>query len=194
MNDGPGRPLLRSERLLLRPAERGDIETIVGWLNDADVQETLGVRGPLSQAGEERWFEHLQEEQGKSRWHFVVCLRADGRPLGLAGLDRIDTINGAAEIGASISQSSEWDKGYGTEVMEMLMDFGFGELRLHRIRLHVFTSNDRAIHVYEKVGFRHEGTEREAFFRHGRYLDVHVMGILRSEWEAQDRNRTWELD
>ena len=68
---------MRSERLLLRPAERGDIETIVGWLNDADVQETLGVRGPLSQAAEERWFEHLQEEQGKSRWHFVVCLRAE---------------------------------------------------------------------------------------------------------------------
>ena len=52
----------------------------------------------------------------------------------------------------------------------------------------------RAIHVYERVGFRHEGTKREAYFRHGRYHDMLAMAILRSDWEAQERSRTWELD
>jgi RimJ/RimL family protein N-acetyltransferase len=194
MADEGRRPLLRSARLLLRPGERDDLATFVRWMNDARVQETLGARGPLGLLGEERWFEELQGELGKTRWHFVVCLRADERPIGFCGLDGLDATNGSAELGIGIGEPSEWDKGYGTEAMAILLDFGFGELRLHRIRLHVFAGNDRAIHVYEKVGFVHEGTEREAYYHHGGYRDLHLMGILRSEWARLERPRTWEIE
>jgi RimJ/RimL family protein N-acetyltransferase len=78
--------------------------------------------------------------------------------------------------------------------MEVLLDFAFGELRLERVYLHVFDFNARAIHVYERVGFTLEATEREAYYRHGHHHDMHLMGILRHEWEAQGRPRTWELE
>lgn len=187
------RPILRSQRLFLRPAERDDIPTLLEWLADAEVGEGLATRAPWSRVAEESWFEELQKVQGKSTWHFAICLR-DGQPIGFAGLHSIDPLNGSTELGIGIGEPAEWDKGYGTEAMHILLDFAFGELRLHRVFLHVFDSNERAIHVYERVGFAHEGRLREAFYRHGRHHDMHVMGILRSEWEAQDRPRTWELD
>lgn len=76
----------------------------------------------------------------------------------------------------------------------MILDFGFGELRLHRVFLHVVDGNDRVLRVYEKVGFVHEGTKRESYYRHGRYLDTRVMGILAGEWRAVERSRSWEIE
>jgi len=194
MSDADPRPILRGERVYLRPAEQEDVELFAQWMNDADFVETLGGRGPLSIGAEQTWFDELQKDQGKRRWHFVVCLRDDERPFGVIALESVDLLNGSAELGLGIADRSLWDQGYGTEATCVILDFGFGELRLHRVLLHVFDGNDRARHVYQKLGFVHEGTERETLYRHGRHMDVHLMGILRSEWEAQDQVRTWELD
>jgi RimJ/RimL family protein N-acetyltransferase len=188
------RPILRSERILLRPAEREDIPVFIAWLADADVAEGLGSCAPWSKVAEEGWFDDLQKVQGKSTWHFVICLRAGSRPIGLAGLHSVDHPNGSTELGIAVGERTLWDQGYGTETMGVLLDFAFGELRLHRVYLHVFAGNARAIHVYERLGFRLDGVEREAFYRHGQHHDVHLMSILISEWAAQDRARSWTLD
>lgn len=194
MPESAHRPILRSRRLFLRPAERDDIPTFLTWLADADATESLGMRAPYSHAAEEGWFDELQKSQGKTTWHFVICLRDEERPIGFCALHDVDPVNGSTELGIGIGEPAEWDHGYGTEAMHILLDFAFGELRLHRVFLHVFDFNGRAMHVYEQVGFVREGTKREAFYRHGRYIDVHEMAILRREWEVQDRARTWELD
>ncbi len=194
MADAERRPILRSRRILLRAAEPDDLPLFVEWLNDADVRETLGGSAPISAISEETWFEDLQKEQGKTRWHFTICLRGDGRPIGFGGLHSVDSVNGQAELGIGIGDRSLWNQGYGSEAVGTLLDFGFGELRLHRVVLHVFAGNDRAQHVYQKLGFSHEGTLRQAMYQHGRHIDVHVMGILRDEWSSGDRPRTWEIE
>ena len=190
----PRRPILRSRRVFLRPAEREDIPTFLQWLADGDVSEGLATRAPWSRVAEESWFDELQRAQNKTIWHFVICLREGGRPIGFCALHDVDPVNGSTELGIGIGETSEWDKGYGTEAMHVLLDFAFGELRLHRVFLHVFDFNERAIHVYERIGFQHEGVKREAYYRHGRHHDMHVMGILEEEWSAVERTPTWELD
>ncbi|MCS4515774.1 GNAT family N-acetyltransferase [Clostridium botulinum] len=59
-------------------------------------------------------------------------------------------------------------KGYGTQVTELVLNFAFKELNLHRIHLTVLEYNHRAIKLYEKVGFRREGTYREFIHRDGK--------------------------
>ena len=71
-------------------------------------------------------------------------------------------------------------------------DAHFGELRLERVWLDVYDFNTRARRSYEKVGFSLEGTKRHALFKHGRYVDVLLMSILRDEWAARDRKRSWD--
>lgn len=184
--------MLCGERIYLRPAERDEVELMATWLNDAHVTETLGGRGPQGDSAEERWFEELQAEQGKSRWHFVICLRADDRPIGIVGLQSVDQVNGKAELGVAIGEPELWDQGYGSEASQVILDFGFGELRLHRIYLHVFAANGRAMRLYEKLGFRLEGTGRQAVYRHGARHDVQLMGLLHDEWQQSSWTRTWE--
>jgi RimJ/RimL family protein N-acetyltransferase len=188
------RPIIRGEQVYLRPAERDDVPTFVRWFNDAEVLRNLAMFAPMSQAGEEAWFDRMSAAQGKTAYHFVICLLADDRPIGTIGLEDIHPEDGRAEFGIAIGEKADWNKGYGTDALRAICDFGFGQLRLERIGLFVYEGNDRARRSYEKVGFTHEGTMRRAHFARGEHHDVHIMGLLRDEWMALPHRRSWELD
>jgi len=187
-----GRPIIRGEYVYLRAPEHADIALFVRWFNDAEVLHNLSMFAPMSEAAESAWFDRMLEAQGKTDYHFVICLLGDDRPIGATGLHAVDVTNGSAEFGIAIGEKSEWSKGYGTDALRAICDFGFGELRLERIGLQVYDGNDRARRSYEKVGFAHEGTMRRAHFARGEHHDVHVMGLLRDEWLALPHPRSWD--
>lgn len=184
------RPIIRGEQVYLRPSERDDIPTFVRWFNDADVLRNLAMFAPMSEAGENAWFDRMLEAQGTTAYHFVVCLLADDRAIGTIGLEQIDLKNGSAEFGIAIGEKSEWGKGHGTDATRAICDFGFAELRLERIGLQVYAGNDRGRRAYEKAGFKHEATLRRAHFSRGEHHDVHVMSLLRDEWLALPHRRS----
>lgn len=188
----PATPTLRGERVYLRPAERSDLPAFVRWFADGETTRWLSIRAPFSGAMEDRWFEGMLERQGKSDWHFVICLVADGRPIGTAGLHDLNLEDGHAEFGISIGEKAEWNKGYGTDALSAICDFGFGQLRLERIGLQVYRDNRRAQRSYARAGFTLEGARRNALFADGRHHDVLVMSLLRQEWLAQPRRKSWE--
>jgi ribosomal-protein-alanine N-acetyltransferase len=185
-------PSIRGEQVHLRPAERTDIDLFVRWFSDAETTRYLAVRSPFSKAMEEKWFEGMLERQGKDAYHFVICLTADDRAIGTAGFHHVNPEDGNASFGISIGEKSEWSKGYGTDALRAICDFGFGQLRLERIELDVYEPNRRARRSYEKAGFVTEGTLRHAHFADGRFHDVLRMSLLRDEWEAQARERPWD--
>lgn len=196
MTDQPAQPLpiLRGEHVYLRPSERVDVPRFVRWLNDAETTSYLSMRAPMSEAMEEKWFEAMVERQGKDQFHFVMCMLADDRPIGTVSLFAIDYVNGNAGIGISIGEKTLWGKGYGTDAMNALLDFGFGMLRLERLWLDVYDFNKRARRSYEKSGFVSEGIKRHDVFKQGRYVDVELMSMLRDEWAAQPRKKSWDLN
>ena len=185
-------PTLRGERVYLRPAEKDDLERFVRWFADGEVTRYLALRAPFSLAAEERWFDQMLGAQGKRDYHFVICLIEDGTPIGTAGLHGISGMEGNAEFGISIGEKAYWNQGYGTEALHAICDFGFGALRLERIQLQVYAPNQRARRSYEKAGFVHEGTQRRALFAEGEFWDVEVMSLLRDEWLAQERPKSWD--
>ena len=185
-SDPPGGPTppLATGLIYLRPAERTDVPLFVSWLNDLRTTRTLLMIGPMSEVAEERWFDQMLEHQGRDRWHFVVCRRADDRPVGVLDLHEVDLRNGGASLGILIGDPADTGQGYGSDALRALVGFGFDQLRLERIQLDVFDYNEGARRVYERVGFRHEGTLRHAVYRDGAFHDVHRMAVLRDEWPA----------
>jgi len=87
-----------------------------------------------------------------------------------------------AFVGLGIGETEYWSKGYGTDVMNILLGFAFTEINLRRVSLTVFEYNPRAIRSYEKAGFRHEGQLRQFLNREGKRWDMLYMGIQREEW------------
>ena len=178
-------PILHGRLVYLRPPEHDDIPLFVRWLSDARTTEFLSLRSPIGLAMEERWFEEMLDHHGRDRWFFVICRLEDDRPVGSLDLREIGPTNGGAGLGIVIGDPADTSQGYGSDAIGVLLDFGFGELRLERIWLEVFEFNERARHVYERLGFVHEATFRHAVFHGGRYLDVQRMAILREEWAGR---------
>lgn len=188
----PRVPIIRGERVWLRPAERSDIPTFVRWFNDAEATHFLMQRTPMSLAGEEQWFERMLQQQGREHYLFVICLLEDGLPIGTIGLHDVDHLNGNAEFGIVIGEKDLWGQGLGTDALNAIVDFGFGELRLERIQLECYAFNPRGRRSYEKAGFTLEGTRRRAHYQNGEYHDVLLMALLRDEWRANPRRKGWQ--
>lgn len=187
-------PIIRGRSVYLRPAEREDLPLFVRWLNDDATSRFLAIRAPLSMALEERWFESMLRQQGDEAYHFVICQLKDGQAIGATDLHEVDRDNGSAAMGIVIGEVDLVGQGLGTDALNALVDFAFGELRLERIWLDVYDFNPRAVRSYEKAGFALEGRFRRARFARGKHHDVLRMAILREEWEASERPKSWDLD
>ncbi len=186
-------PMIRGEHVFLRATERDDLERYTAWFNDARVTRYLLMDTPFSLTQEEAWFERMTAAQGRENFHFAICLRETGEPIGTIGLHGVDLKQGTATMGIAIGEPDLWSRGHGSDALRALLDYGFGTLRLERIALDVYAFNERARRSYEKCGFVLEGTARKALFRNGKRHDIQQMAILREEWAAQDRPRSWEL-
>ncbi len=179
--------VIQSGRVFLRPYENDDAEIFHKWRTDARVAAAASLGRPLSLTEATARIGRLTEEQGTDRYAFVICLLEGERPIGDISLFELDLAHGSAELGIYIGEPDEWSKGYGSDAVNALVDFGFGELRLERIWLNVWTENERARRSYEKAGFVHEGTLRHDRYEGGRFTSGHIMSLLRDEWLALPR-------
>ena len=81
------------------------------------------------------------------------------------------------DLGIMIDQ--DWrDKGVGTTLLRAMIDWCQNNSTVRRLELWVFPNNPRAMHVYEKLGFQHEGVRRKSYLKHGEMLDLILMGML----------------
>lgn len=187
--------MLYGDRIRLRAAERSDIPRFVAWFNDREVTRNLILSTPMSLADEERWFENMLNRPAAEH---VLVIEADTDqgwlPLGNVSFMNIEDVNRQAEIGIVIGEKSQWNKGYGRDVMRTMLRFGFESLNLNRIYLRVHADNLRGIKSYEHAGFQHEGCLRQAIYKEGVYVDMLVMSVLRDEWNAAHAKRSDEQE
>lgn len=149
------------------------------WFNDWDVVRYLGRRYPISHAQSLA----MLEPDPRYGWSigFIIETLLEGDPIGQVFLGSASAEDRSAELGISIGDKSQWDGGYGTDAMRTVCRFGFDMMHLHRIELGVYADNERAVHVYERIGFRTEGRRREMYFKEGVYHDTLIMGLLEGE-------------
>lgn len=178
--------MIYSERIRFRAVERDDVPRYVEWLNDPEVIAGLVINLPMASWDEMRWFENLSHRDPETRPMAMEAIQPDGswKHIGGVGLEGIEWHNRSASFGIFIGDKHYWNKGYGSEATRLALKHGFETLNLNRISLQVYETNPRAIRAYEKVGFVREGVLRQALYRNGKYTNVLVMSVLRSEWDA----------
>ncbi|HJY32179.1 MAG TPA: GNAT family protein, partial [Actinomycetota bacterium] len=106
----------------------------------------------------------------------------DDRLVGGIGLMDINHPDGNAQLGLSVYQQDDWGRGFGREMIVLALRYAFNELNLHRVWLTTSAFNERALKLYEKLGFQHEGRGREHILLDGTRWDIVYMGILRDEF------------
>jgi RimJ/RimL family protein N-acetyltransferase len=161
-------------------------KSFVNWTRDTEYWRLLAATPPYpwSQEGVKKFIEKDLLKDDPRNIFFTIRALEDDRLIGELGFDGISYTQGETFVGIGIGERDYWDKGYGTDAMNVLLRYGFTELNLQRVTLTVFEYNARAIRSYEKCGFRVEGRTRETLHREGRRWDVIFMGILQEEWQA----------
>lgn len=178
--EGDAPRALEGRLVRLRARERADLHRMNELFNDVEVRAGLTMVWPQPHAGIVEWFEATRGDP--STEVFAIETLELGDLVGACSLEGIDGRTRVAGFGIWIGRPF-WGKGYGTDATRTICRFGFRFLNLHRVGLHVLATNLKAIHAYEKVGFRHEGTRRDAEMRGGRRVDLLVMGLLEDELE-----------
>jgi RimJ/RimL family protein N-acetyltransferase len=175
--------MITGVRVRLRAIESNDLSRYVEWLNDPEVMAGVGRSLPLGIDEEEAWFREIQKREPIERSLAIDALRdTTWRHIGGCGLFDFDHQAHRASSGIMIGDKSYWDQGYGTDAMLLLLEHAFMTLNLNRVDLHVFEHNQRALKVYNKIGFIEEGRLRDYGYRNGEYFDTLIMSILRAEW------------
>ena len=140
---------------------------------------------PKTEATLAQWLEELHK--ATDAFLFAVRLLDSDDLIGYIELDEILWSHQVGGVSIAIGDAKNWGKGYGYETMQLALRFAFHELNLHRVQLTVFSYNERAIALYEKLGFQREGVYREFIQRDGKRYDMYPYGLLRREWEAHQK-------
>ena len=163
----------------LRAREPGDEPNNLRRYNDIEVTQHINARYPHSSRSRRV---SVKDDRGPDFGLSLFAIETlEGVHIGNCSLFRASPEDRGVTLGIDIGEAAYRDGGYGTDAMLVLCRFAFDMMNLHRIELEVFATNARAIHVYEKIGFKEEVRRRESDYRFGAYRDVVVMGLLRGE-------------
>jgi len=166
-------------RVRLRSVSSEDYESLFRWVNDRDTRIQSGAFEPVSWMEHKEWIERTL--QAKDAKIFIIANRQDGSAIGHVLLTEISSVHRSCSLSIRIGSEVDRNKGLGTEAMTLLLEYAWRDLGLNRIQLTVRTDNERARRSYQKSGFRIEGTMRDAVFIDGKFRDLDLMAILRSD-------------
>ena len=160
------------------------------WSRDSEYFRLMGAGAVFMPSARQatKFFEKDVEDLSQGVYFFGVRTLADDILIGEMNLEVVNWSGRDAFVGLSIGDRTNWGKGYGTEMVTLLLQFAFLEVNLRRVTLTVFEYNPRAIRTYERAGFHHEGRMRKFLNKEGRRWDMLFMGILREEWLEQNGN------
>lgn len=172
-------PRIVGKRVYLSPMFLEDLEQYTRWMNDFEVTRYLGQAAKcFSMESEKKFLEQLAAEGH----NYAVVLKDEERLIGNASIFGIQQLHQCAEIGLFIGNEEDRGKGYGQEVVKLLVDYGFRFLNLNNIMLKVFSGNTTAINTYSKCGFREIGKRTKCYFVENKWHDEIYMEILRGEY------------
>ncbi len=171
-----------NENLTLRTLEKTDLEFIHALYNNPEIISYWFEEPYLSFAHREDSFDKNMDNQ---RHRQFILMNIDEK-VGFVELVSIDPRHRNAEFTIIIHPDFQ-GKGYAYTATRLAMDYAFSVINLHKLYLYVDTTNEKAIHIYEKAGFQMEGVTQEMFFVNGTYHDAAVMCIFdRDYWKMHE--------
>jgi len=161
----------------LRPLEREDLRFVHQLDNNASVmrywfEEPYEAFVELS----DLYDKHIHDQ---SERRFVI--QCDGEKAGLVELVEINHVHRRAEFQIIISPEYQ-GKGLATKAAQLAMDYGFTVLNLYKLYLIVDKENEKAIHIYRKLGFQVEGELIHEFFINGEYRNTIRMCLFQHQY------------
>ncbi len=172
----------KKDGLTIRLAEKTDAETYFEQNYcplDKEVARLTGCKESFTKEEVLSFF--LKSIDDDDRYFFLI-LSTDNRIIGESVINEIDWKLRCGNFRIALFHSNECGKGIGTWATEVIRDFAFDVLKLHRLELDVYSFNPRAEKTYLKAGFKREGVLRDAVLDGNQYADDILMAMLEDDW------------
>lgn len=171
-------PILETDRLILRQLTLDDAEDVYAIRNDFEVTKyNIGAAYTnISQA--EKLITGIQtdyDNQRAVRWG--IALKDENIVMGITGFNYWNHVDNRASIGFDLAQQY-WRKGIMREAVGRMLDFGFSEMRLHRIEADASIYNEASIGLLKSLGFQQEGLQKDQYYEDGIYHDLVMLALL----------------
>jgi RimJ/RimL family protein N-acetyltransferase len=172
---------MESNNLYLRKTVEEDCRYFEEWEKQDFIKEFLNIND--SQCYNDIVNEMKEREKDKSKELYTIMLKTKNEPIGRVYLSKIDNSFNSIDITRIyIGDKNSVGKGYGRELMEVLLSYCFEVLEMQRVTLDHYPNNKRASHLYLELGFKYEGIMRNAAKKNNQYFDLHLMSMLREEY------------
>lgn len=174
------------ERVYLSPINIKDAEKYTEWINDLEISINLGNASEIYSLEKEK---ETLEKISKEGYNFAIVDLNKDELIGNCGLMDVNMKHRTAELGIFIGNKNYWNKGFGSESINLLLDYGFNILNLNNIFLRVHSFNKRAINCYEKCGFKEIGRRRQSYIVGNKKYDDIYMDILMTEFKGNIKKK-----
>jgi len=164
--------------LILRPVELNDVnEDYVRWMNDTEVNRYMETRfRPQARKDIETYVSSMIQKPNV--YFFAILLKGDSRHIGNIKLEVTSPVHRRGEISLFIGEREHWGKGFASEAIRLVRDFGIEELALHKLTSGCYSNNLGSARAFEKAGFTREAVLKGEYLCEGQRVDRYCYSFL----------------
>jgi RimJ/RimL family protein N-acetyltransferase len=172
--------MITAQRIELLPLAARHLDCTRNWANEPELMRLLNRTDYVSEATHNDWFASIQNRTDCV--YFAIETRDSHQHIGNIWLWDIDQRHRRAEVRVMIGEKTLLGRGFGTEAIALIADYGFRQLHLHKMYAYVLSINPRARSAFEKAGFAVEGVLRQDRWTGDQFTDVFFLGKLNDQY------------
>jgi ribosomal-protein-alanine N-acetyltransferase len=175
-------PELESENLIFREVNLEDVEEVFKIYSDPEVAKYDWYRPIITREDALSIINRYKREFGdKEEITWGVARKKDNKIIGYCCFGNFNDESRRSEIGYGFNRD-EWNKGYATEAIKVLVKFGFEVMDFNRIEATVTLGNDASVRALKKANFLQEGIVRERSIMKGKFEDDVILAIIKRDY------------
>jgi RimJ/RimL family protein N-acetyltransferase len=173
--------IVTSNRLIFRILTKEDVsQRYVGWLNDPEVNQFLETRF-LEQSLETCVQFVTQMQSDSSSFLFGIFNKETNMHIGNIKLGFINSRHSIGQLSLFIGEKSEWGKGFATESIQTITQWGFNELDLERVEAGCYDNNMGSLRAFLKAGYAVEGFFKSSVVFKNKRIGSFWLGITKND-------------
>ncbi|MFL0116339.1 GNAT family protein, partial [Tenacibaculum maritimum] len=172
--------MITGKNIGLRAVEKEDLPYLRDWRNIPNFRKHFREVRELSLTDQEAWFESLQKTKHINYMFTIVDLKTN-RPIGAGGILYINWIIRSGDFSFYIGEDEMYigNDGKAKEAAELLIDYGFKNLNLHKIWMELYEFDTQKIDFFKNYfDFKQDGLLRDNCFENGRYWNSLIISLI----------------
>lgn len=176
-----GLGMIRGKYVALRALEKEDLPQLMEWRNNPNMRKFFRETDEINSVNQLKWFESVIPKNSIHKMFSIVKIDTN-ELMGACGLCYIDWVNRSADFSIYLGYDNLYiDEKFAIEAAQMMRDYGFDVLNLHRLWAEIYSIDQAKKHFFDTLSFTLDGTLRETYWHEGKWHDSLFYSLLSTD-------------